>query len=73
MMAGIQMFRMDVQRKTEGHISPEPIGKGEMNLLEPGCYVCALSPLWKFGPESHFQLGMETVFQDPLHIQVEQY
>lgn len=56
-MAGIQMFRMDIQRKTEGHISPEPIGKGEVNLLEPGDNECALFLLWKFGPESHFKLG----------------
>lgn len=31
------------------------------------------SSLRKLGPECHFQLGMKTIFQDPLRIQVGPY
>lgn len=38
---GTPTLKLDMERKTEGHISSELIVKGEMNLLEPLGYECA--------------------------------
>lgn len=65
------MFRMDTGKDWRAHlIGTNWKGKNELTWAH-WSWVCPL--LGKFGPESHFLLGIEVIFQDPLYTQVGQY